>query len=151
MEAIKGIRNVRAEMNVVPSKKAKVMIIPASSEVKGAIEEGCIYFERLASASEVALLPDKTGVPEDAVSVVMSGAEIYIPLSDLVDFEKEIERLNKEKENLEKELQRVRGKLNNQGFISKAPQNVIDAEKAKEKKYQDMMDKVLERLKGLKK
>lgn len=151
MEAIKGIRNVRAEMNVVPSRKAKVMIVAADNEVKNAMQEGTTYFERLASASEVAVLSEKAGIPEDAVSVVMNGAEIYLPLADLVDFEKEIERLTKEKENLEKELHRVKGKLNNQGFISKAPKNVIEEEKAKEKKYEDMMEKVLDRLNSLKK
>ncbi|MGE5631684.1 MAG: valine--tRNA ligase [Caulobacteraceae bacterium] len=151
MEAIKGIRNVRAEMNVVPSRKAKVMVVTANEDIRRALEEGKTYFERLASASEVAVLRDKAGIPEGAVSVVMNGAEMYLPLEDLVDFEKEIERLNKDRESLEKELQRVRGKLNNQGFISKAPQSVIEEEKAKEKKYQDMMGKVLERINALKK
>ncbi|HWQ30289.1 MAG TPA: valine--tRNA ligase, partial [Negativicutes bacterium] len=116
MEAVKSIRNVRAEMNVVPSRKAKVMIVTADSAVKTALEEGKMYFERLASASDVVVLPDKAGIPENAVSVMMHGAEIYLPLEDLVDFEKELERLEKEKANLEKELQRVSGKLANQGF-----------------------------------
>jgi len=151
MEAIKGIRNVRAEMAVVPSRKAKVMIVTGSNDVKAAMEEGKVYFERLASASEVEVLAEKKGIPEGAVSVLINGAEIYLPLEDLVDFEKELERLNKEKDNLEKELKRVGGKLANQGFIAKAPQNVIEEERAKEKKYQEMLEKVLERINSLKK
>lgn len=150
MEAIKGIRNIRAEMNVVPSRKAKVMIVTENKDIETAMEEGIMYFERLASASEVVVLAEKKGIPEDAVSVLINGAEIYLPLEDLVDFEKELERLNKEKGNLEKELQRVRGKLSNQGFIGKAPQNVIEEEKSKERKYQGMMEKVLERISLLK-
>ena len=151
MEAIKGIRNIRAEMNVVPSKKAKVMIVTSNQAVETAMEEGKMYFERLASAAEVVVMTDKSGIPEDSVSVLINGAEIYLPLKDLVDFEKELERLNKEKDNLEKELQRVKGKLSNQGFIEKAPENVIEEERVKERKYQEMLEKVLERINSLKK
>jgi len=151
MEAVKSIRNIRAEMNVVPSRKAKVMIVTESRETRIALEEGRIYFERLASASEVVVMSEKKGIPENAVSAMMNGAELYLPLEDLVDFEKELERLEKERTNLEKELQRVRGKLSNQGFVGKAPQNVIDEERAKEKKYRDMLEKVLERIDSLKK
>lgn len=150
MDAIKSIRNIRAEMNVVPSRKAKVLIIATDEKVKKAIEAGSLYFERLASASEVHMLNDKTQIPEGAVPVVIAGAEIFLPLEELVDMEKEKERLSKEKDNLEKELQRVRGKLNNQGFVAKAPQSVIEEEKAKEAKYQEMFDKVMERLNSMK-
>jgi len=150
MAAIKSIRNIRAEMNVVPSRKAKVLIIATDEKVKKAIEAGSIYFERLASASEVQMISDKTQIPEGAVPVVIAGAEIFLPLEELVDMEKEKERLSKEKENLEKELQRVRGKLNNQGFVAKAPQSVIEEERAKEAKYQEMFDKVMERLNAMK-
>lgn len=150
MEAIKSIRNIRAEMNVVPSRKAKVMIVTGNQDTRTALEDGRLYFERLASASEVVVMAEKKGIPENAVSVMMNGAEIYLPLEDLVDLEKELERLEKEKANLEKELQRVSGKLSNQGFVAKAPQNVIDEERAKEKKYQDMLEKVLERINSLK-
>ncbi|MFZ5352228.1 MAG: valine--tRNA ligase [Bacillota bacterium] len=151
MEAIKAIRNIRAEMNVVPSRKAKVMIVTQDSYIRDTMLEGSVYFERLASASGVAVLSDKSEVPEGAVSIVLHGADIYLPMEDLIDREKELERLSKEKENLEKELQRVRGKLNNQGFVAKAPQQVIEEEKAKESKYREMMDKVLERLEQLNK
>ncbi len=151
MEAIKGIRNIRAEMNVVPSRKAKVIIVAGNEDVKAAMDEGRMYFERLASASEVVILTEKKGIPGDAVSVLMSDAEIYLPLEDLVDFGKELERLDKEKDNLEKELQRVRAKLGNQGFIGKAPKDVIEEERVKEKKYEEMLEKVLERINSLKK
>ena len=150
MDAIRSIRNIRAEMNVVPSRKAKVLIIATDEKVKAAIKAGSLYFERLASASEVQLISDKTQIPEGAVPVVIAGAEIFLPLEELVDMEKEKERLSKEKDNLEKELQRVRGKLSNQGFVAKAPQSVIEEEKAKEAKYQEMFDKVMERLTSMK-
>lgn len=150
MDAIKSIRNIRAEMNVIPSRKAKVLIIASDEKVSSAIKAGSIYFERLASASEVLLLSEKTQIPEGAVSVVIAGAEIFLPLEELVDMEKEKERLKKEMENLEKELQRVRGKLNNQGFVAKAPKEVIEEEKAKEAKYQEMFQKVLDRLNSMK-
>lgn len=150
MDAIKSIRNIRAEMNVVPSKKAKALIIATDEKVKKAIEAGSIYFERLASTSEVLLISQKTQIPEGAVSVVIAGAEIFLPLEELVDMDKEKERLNKEKENLEKEIQRVSAKLSNQGFVAKAPQNVIEEERAKQLKYQEMLEKVLERLNSMK-
>jgi valyl-tRNA synthetase len=150
MDAIKSIRNIRAEMNVVPSRKAKVLIIATDEKVSSAIKAGSIYFERLASASEVLLISQKTQIPEGAVSVVIAGAEIFLPLEELVDMEKEKERLTKEKENLEKEIQRVSGKLSNQGFVAKAPQNVIEEEKAKQVKYQEMLEKVLQRLNSMK-
>jgi valyl-tRNA synthetase len=104
----------------------------------------------LASASEVLLISQKELIPEGAVSVVIAGAEIFLPLEELVDMEKEKERLNKEKENLEKEIQRVSGKLSNQGFVAKAPQSVIEEERAKELKYREMLEKVLMRLNSMK-
>jgi valyl-tRNA synthetase len=151
MVAIKNIRNIRAEMNVPPSRRAKVIFVTAGSAEAGIINEGRSFFERLAGASEVSVQADKTGIPADAVSSVIPGAEIYLPLEDLIDIEKEIERLEKEMANLQKELDRVNGKLNNQGFISKAPAKVIEEEKAKQAKYQEMYDKVVERLNGLRK
>jgi valyl-tRNA synthetase len=150
MGAIRSIRNIRAEMNVVPSRKAKVLVIATDEKVKNAISQGSLYFERLASASEVQLLSDKALIPEGAVPVVIGGAELFLPLEELVDMEKEKERLTKEKDHLEKELQRVRGKLGNQGFVAKAPHNVIQEEKAKEAKYQEMYEKIVQRLKAMK-
>lgn len=145
MDAIKNVRNIRAEMNVIPSRKAKVIIV-ANEDVFETIVENKSYLMTLASASEVIIKKDKINIPEDAVSAVINGGEIFIPLDDLVDFEKELERLEKEKTKLEKELDRVNKKLSNKGFINKAPSKLVEEEKEKKNKYQEMYDKVLERL-----
>ncbi|WP_053956108.1 valine--tRNA ligase [Inediibacterium massiliense] len=149
MDAIRSIRNIRAEMNVVPSKKAKVIIV-ATDDAHDAMNKGKEYFKTLASASDVIIQKEKKDIPEDAMSSVVLGAEIYLPLDELVDFEKEIERLEKEKEKLQKELDRVNKKLSNQGFLGKAPAAVIEEEKEKQSNYQSMMEKVLERLETMK-
>ncbi|TGY44445.1 valine--tRNA ligase [Clostridium sartagoforme] len=148
IEAIKGLRNVRAEMNVPPSRKAKV-IAHTTTEAKEAFTAGVNYIEKLASASEVAFIDNKDEVPENAVSLVVKGGELFMPLLDLVDKEKELERLNKEKKKLEGEVERIDKKLSNQGFVAKAPQAVIDGEKEKREKYQEMLDAVLVRIKAL--
>ncbi|WP_125152772.1 valine--tRNA ligase [Clostridium rectalis] len=148
IEAIKSIRNVRAEMNVPNSRKAKVMIY--ALEGKEAFQEGKIYFEKLASASEVIFLDSKKQAPENAVSLVSKGAEIYMPLLDLVDIEKELERLSKEKEKLEKEIERVEKKLSNEKFVSKAPEAVVNEERVKGEKYKEMLEAILERINSLK-
>jgi valyl-tRNA synthetase len=149
IEAIRTVRNIRSEMNVPNSRKAKIMILPSSKEARLAFEEGKIYFEKLASASDI-VFPTKEEVPQDAISAVISGGEIFLPFDELVDKEKEIERLNKEKEKLEKEVERVNNKLANQGFVSKAPEKVLNEEKEKQRKYQEMLDKVVERINSLK-
>jgi valyl-tRNA synthetase len=151
MEAVRNIRNIRAEMNVPPSKKAKLIFVAAGEEEKRILEQGGGFFERLAGASEVIVQRDKKGVPADAVASIIAGVEIFIPLDELIDIQKEIERLEKEKANLEKELARVDGKLGNQGFVAKAPVKVIEEERAKKAKYQEMYRKVQERLDALKK
>lgn len=148
-EAIKNIRNVRAEMNVVPSRKAKLIFVTTDTSLKRIIESSSAYFEKLASASEVLVQGDKTGIEEDAVSIVVAGATIFIPFAELVDIEKEVERLMNERKKLEAELKRVEGKLNNQSFISKAPAAVIEEEKQKKEKYKSMMEQVLSRLSAL--
>ena len=148
IEAIKAIRNVRTEMNVPPSRKAKIMIYALDGI--DAFKDGKVYFEKLASASEVQFLNSKEEAPENAVSTVTKAAEIYIPLLDLVDLEKELERLNKEKEKLQKEIERVEKKLSNANFVSKAPEAVVNEEKAKGEKYKEMLQAVLERIKSLK-
>jgi valyl-tRNA synthetase len=150
MEGIRSIRNIRAEMNVVPSKKAKVIIVASDTETYTVIQQGIEYFYTLANASEVVLLNEKKNIPQDAMSAVITGAEIYMPLEELLDFEKEIKRLQKEKEKLEKELKRVNGKLSNKGFLSKAPEKVVEEEKEKKINYQEMMKKVIERLEMIK-
>ncbi|MCW6076395.1 valine--tRNA ligase [Clostridium sporogenes] len=149
IEAIKSIRNVRTEMNVPPSRKAKLMIYLTENEAEGSFKEGEVYFEKLASASEVSFLEDKE-TSDKNVSVVTRGAEIFIPLLELVDIEKELERLNKEKEKLEKEIDRVEKKLSNEKFVSKAPEAVVNEEKEKGEKYKAMLKSVLESLESLK-
>lgn len=148
MDGIRNIRNVRAEMNVPPSKKAKVIIVP-TAEKKEAMEAGLDYFVTLASASTVEIFEDETNIPEDAVSVVIDGVKIFIPLDELVDFTKELERLNKEKAKLEGEIKRVNGKLSNQGFLAKAPESLVNEEKAKKEKFEEMIKSVLERIENI--
>ena len=114
-------------------------------------EESKTYFERLTWASAVEVREDKEGIAVNAVSAVTGKAQIFMPLEDLVDIEKEMERLQKEKEKLEKELARVESKLSNENFVKKAPPAVVEQERQKKAKYQDMMDKVLNRIESLKK
>ncbi len=146
MDAISAVRNRRAEMNVPPSKKAKTIIVTDKPDV---FNKGEAFFIKLASASEVEVREDKDGVDANAVNVIVPGAEIYLPMSELVDKDKELARLNAEKKRLEGEIKRVEGKLNNQGFVSKAPKKVVDEEKAKGVKYKDMLDKVIENIKAM--
>ncbi len=145
-EAVRGIRNVRAEMNVAPSKKVQVFVVSEKEDVRDIFERSRVFFKTLAHASEVLVQPDKTGVGEDAVSVAVTDATVYMPLAELVDIEKEIERLEKEREKMRKEVDRVEKKLSNQGFVAKAPQNVIEEERAKEEKYKAILAQVEERL-----
>ena len=130
MEIIRTIRNLRSEMNVAPSKRTRLMLLPAEGWAD-ILRGGDGYFRRLAGAAETELLADRNAVSEKTVSAVTAAGELFIPLGDLVDFEKEIARLRKEFENLQKEINRSRGMLNNQGFISKAPMHLVQAEKDK--------------------
>lgn len=148
MELIKAIRNARAEMNVPPSRKAKVMI-DAESDTLEALQQAQRYIITLASASEVEFI-EKGEKVEDALSIVINGAKIYIPLAEIIDIEKELERLHKEKQKFEGEIKRAEGKLNNQGFVAKAPQSLIDEEKEKIEKYKEMKQAVEERINSLK-
>ena len=150
-EAVRGIRNVRTEMNVPPSRKAVVYVVSEKEDVLSTFEEGKLFFASLAYASEVLVQKDKAGIAEDAVSVVIANATVYIPFAELVDISQEIERLEKEEKKLQGELARVNGMLNNEKFISKAPEAKIAEEKAKLEKYTQMMEQVKERLLQLKK
>ncbi|HHV39557.1 MAG TPA: hypothetical protein GXX70_08740 [Tepidimicrobium sp.] len=150
MEAIKGIRNARQKMNIAPSKKAPLLCITQDERIKEILDYGRSYFINLSSASDISILEDKSTLGDDNLSVVLDKCEIFIPLKDLIDYNKEISRLEKEKEKLEGELKRVKDKLSNKNFVNKAPKNVVDAEREKEKKYMDMMDRVVERLESLK-
>jgi valyl-tRNA synthetase len=113
------------------------------------MEAGRDYFVTLASASVVEIVENETNIPEDAVSVVIDGVKIFIPLDELVDFAKEIERLSKEKAKLEGEIKRVNGKLSNQGFLAKAPDSLVKEEEAKKEKFEEMIKSVVERLENL--
>ena len=145
-EAVRGIRNVRTGMNVPPSKKAKVFVVSESENVRNTFENGKVFFATLGSASEVTVQADRSGIDEDAVSAVLPEAVIYMPFAELVDIDKEIERLQKEEQRLTKELARVNGMLSNERFMSKAPESKVAEERAKLEKYSQMMDQVKERL-----
>ena len=147
MDAVTAVRNRRAEMNVPPSKKAKMIIVTEKSDIFG---KGTAFFKKLASASEVEIKSGKDGIDANAVNIVVAGAEIYLPMSELVDKDKELARLNEEKKKLEGEIKRVEGKLSNQGFVSKAPQKVVDEERAKGEKYKSMLEKVIENIEAMK-
>ncbi len=148
-EAVRAIRNVRTSMNVPPSKKAKVFVVSEDDGLLSVFEHSRVFFATLGFASEVVLQKDKNGIGEDAVSAVIPKAAIYMPFAELVDIEKERERLKKEEERLSKELARVNGMLGNEKFVSKAPQAKIEEEKAKLLKYTQMMEQVKERLNQL--
>ena len=150
-EAVRNIRNLRADMNVAPSRKALVYVVTASEDVKNIFNNSLGFFGTLAYASEVKVQADKAGIPEDAVSTVIPDAVIYIPFAELVDIDKEIERLKKEEGRLQGEIKRCNGMLNNEKFTSKAPQAKIDEEKAKLVKYTQMLEQVTERLATLSK
>ena len=145
-EAVRGIRNIRSEMNVAPSRKAMCIVVSESEDIRNTFTEGKLFFASLAYANEVRIQSDKEGIAQDAVSVVIPGAVVYIPFAELVDIAQEIERLQKEEKRLQGELARVNGMLSNEKFVSKAPAAKIEEEKAKLEKYTQMMEQVKERL-----
>ena len=148
-EAVRAIRNVRTEMNVAPSRKAQNFVVTTNDRVKRTFEHSKIFFATLASASDVIIQEDKTGIADDAVSVAIPDATIYIPFADLVDIEKEKERLLKEKEKWEAEIRRSNGMLNNERFISKAPESKVQEEREKLERNMQMLRQVEERLQAL--
>ena len=148
MDAIKAIRNIKAEKNVVPSKKIKVTILSGGDKERY-IKEGASYLINLGNISELTFAESKDQIPQDAVSAVIDGAEIYVPLDELVDYKEEFDRLTKEKARLEGEVKRSNGMLNNPGFINKAPEAKIQAEKDKLVKYEEMLDKVTKQLESV--
>jgi len=147
MDAIRSVRNIRAQMNVVPSRKAKLIICAEDAKV---FEDTQVYFEKLASASETVIINSKDGIDENSVNVVVEGATIYIPLDELVDREKELERLEKELKTLEAEIKRVESKLGNESFVAKAPAKLVEEEKAKGEKYSRMLSEVKASIEKLK-
>lgn len=146
ISAIRAIRNCRTEMNVPPSKKAKVCIETVEGEL---FESTSIFFEKLASASSVEV-SEKFDMP-DAVTAVTDSARIFIPMEELVDKEKELARLQKEKEKAQKDIDFLSKKLSNEGFLAKAPEKLVEAEKAKLKKAEEKMEKINQSISGLQK
>ena len=149
-EAVRGIRNRRTEMNVPPSRKALVYVVSENADIVNAFNEGKLFFASLAYASDVVVQADKSGIADDAVSVVIANATIYIPFTDLVDISAEIERLTKEEKRLQGEIARCKGMLSNEKFISKAPEAKVNEEKEKLANYEQMLSQVSERLASLK-
>ena len=148
-DIVKGVRNIRSEMNVAPSKKIHVIIVPEKEEDGSQLDALKEMYQKLMNAGQVTVQADKDGIGEDAISLVVPGAVAYLPLDELVDKEKERERLLKEEERLAKELKRSQGMLNNEKFLSKAPAAKVQEEREKMEKYQKMMEQVKERLKQL--
>ena len=148
-EIIRGVRNVRAEMNVPNSRKAKVYVVCEDQQLC----EGLAFLNNsavmMAAASEFVIQKDKTGIAEDAVSIVVPDAMVYVPLEELIDFAQEIERLTKEETRLTKEIARAQGMLNNEKFISKAPEAKVQEERDKLEKYRQMKEQVSARLENL--
>lgn len=153
--AVRGIRNVRSEMNVAPGRKASVFVVSGEPDILRTFTEGRLFFASLAYASEVTVVDEasgqkeQAGIPADAVSVVIPGATLYLPFAELVDIAQETERLKKEEKRLEGELARVNGMLSNERFVSKAPEAKIAQEKEKLEKYTRMMEQVKARLEQL--
>lgn len=149
MAAIRNIRNVRAEMDVVPSRKARVLVM-AGEPTKSILMTNAEYLISLASASEVVALSSENEIPEDAVAVVIEGGELFLPLDDLIDFAKELDRLEKEQKKLEGEVERVSKKLSNEGFVAKAPAKLIEEERGKQQKFEEMLASINERINKMK-
>ena len=145
----RGIRNMRAEMNVPNNRRTKVFVISEDAELLAGVDAMKDSVLPLMLANEIVADNEKKDVAEDAVSIVVPGATVYLPLEDLVDFEQELERLKKEEEKLTKEIARAKGMLSNERFVSKAPEAKVQEEKEKLEKYTQMLANVQERMKGL--
>ncbi len=145
-DAVRAIRNLRTSMNVPPSKKANVYVVSADEQIQRTFEDGKLFFATLAKAEQVLIQSDKNGIDEKAVSAIIPGAEFCIPFEQLVDIEKEKERLNGEIKRLEKEVARCSGMLKNEKFVSKAPKEKVAEEREKLANYEKMLEQVRERL-----
>ena len=145
-DAVRAIRNSRTELNVPPSKKATVYVVSEDAKIRSTFEDMKADYINLFMSNNVIVQADKNGIADDAVSAVIPGAVVYIPLAELVDLEKEKERLTKEKDKLIGEIKRAEGMLNNEKFTSKAPAAKVQEEKDKLAKYQQMLAQVEERL-----
>ncbi len=147
-EMIVGVRNVRANMNIHPSKKAKLIFVTTKYETE--VNEAKEFLLKLGFGSEIKIQSNKDGIGQDAISIIQDGIELYMPLEDLVDIKEEIARLESEKKKLEAEVQRGEKMLSNPGFVNKAPEKKINEEKEKLANYKKMLEAVTERLEGLK-
>jgi valyl-tRNA synthetase len=146
MDIIRGIRNIRGEMNVPPGKKAAVIIRTATIESKTIIGEGEQYIKSLASVSDVKYIDSFESAPQKAITTVVSGAEVFMPLAGLLDIDMEVNRIRKEMDTAQKELERVIKKLENPGFLAKAPEDIIDKEREKQAIYSEKYEKLKTRL-----
>ena len=146
METIKAIRNRRAEVNVPPGKKSPVILQITDGSLQSVLQDNLSYLMTLAAAESVDILAADAVKPENAMAAVVSGVEVYLPLKGLIDVEKETSRLMKELAGLEKELDRVAGKLGNESFVAKAPPDVIAKEKAKEAEYKEKHTAIQDRI-----
>lgn len=149
MDAVRGIRNIRAEMNVPPSKKAKAVIRTGDERIRELLEQNLEIIKALAKVSEADFIPEGDPAPGKAMSCVIKGAQIFIPMEGLVDLEAELARLKKEKADLEKEIASVRKKLSNHNFLAKAPKEVVEKERQRERDYIDMLKRIEARLQVL--
>lgn len=149
-EAVRAIRAARAERHVAPSRKARVIVVSDKEQILKDFEENRVFFEALASASGTDFQKDKTGVPESALSIVLPFATLYLPLADLMDVSAEIARLEKEEKRLQGELKRSAGMLSNEKFLAKAPAAKVEAEKEKQRAYEEQMKGVQQELAQLK-
>jgi valyl-tRNA synthetase len=145
-EAVRGIRNLRSQMNVPPSRKCNIILVTTDNEVRDIFTEGMLFFNALAHATQTSLQEDKTDIPGDALTVQIPGGTLYVPLTDLVDMKQEIFRLQKEEQHYLSELKRTDALLNNEKFVSKAPAAKLEEERAKQLKYTTMLDQVRTRL-----
>jgi valyl-tRNA synthetase len=149
-EVIRGIRNIRAEAAVAPSKPLNAVIV-ASDETLDALRREERHLKRLAGLAAVEYATDKGGVPEETASAVTGGAEIFVPLDELLDYGAEFERLNKERTRALGDVERMRAKLANPGFTGKAPARVVDAERERLAAREEAAAKLAERLAVLEK
>jgi len=148
MSVIRSVRNIRAEVNVPMSKKVELIIKPADEETLEILKRNTMYIERFCGTSAFSMSLDAPR-PEQAMTAVVSGAELFLPLAGLIDISQEIDRLTKELAVLNAEVERVEKKLSNEGFLQKAPAKVVEEEKAKMQDYKDKRDKVMARIKEL--
>ena len=146
-EIIKSIRNIKAKLGAAPSKKVNLFV---KTENKKVIKNGAVYVEKLAGVSGIEFIEDKVALTEKAVSQVIDGFELFVPFGELVDFEQELKRLEGELNSVNSEIARANGKLSNNGFLEKAPKNLVDSERAKLNKYLDMREKIMAQIKDLK-